>query len=115
MALTLKSSLAAEWYTLNDQGGDENPARVKIKPLNGEQVDQAMEGAVFEGSGAGLSARGIKSAIRDSVIDWENINDESGPIVCKITNHRRLPWDRRVEIASVIIDRSNLSEEEQKN
>ena len=115
MALTLKSSLGSEWYTLEGQDEEESPARVKVKPLNGEQVDQAMEGAIFEDDGAALTSRGVKSALRNGIVDWENINNESGPIACKFTNHQCLPWARRIELANAIINRSNLREEEQKN
>ncbi len=116
MSLTLKGALNAEWYTLDGQDGDDNPARVKLKPLNGEQVDRVMEGAILEGSGAGLSSRGVKSALRDGITDWENILDENGTdIECKFTNHQWLSWSSRSELATVIINRSNLNEEDQKN
>ncbi len=116
MSLTLKTSLTAEWYTFEGQENEESPARVKLKPLNGEQLDNAMEGAVLEGSNAGLSSRGIKSALRNSIVDWEGINSDRGDVVaCKFTNHHLLPWARRNELATVIINRSDLSEEQQKN
>lgn len=115
MALTLKTSMSSEWYMIEGQEGEDEPARVKIKPLNGAQVDQAMEGAILEGDAAGLSARGIKYALQNGIDDWENVNDESGEIECKPQNYARLPWSRRVEIANAIINRSNLSEEDQKN
>lgn len=115
MALTLKTSMTEEWYELEGQEGDENPARVKLKPLNGEQLDRAMEGAILEGANAGMSSKGIKSALRDGIADWENINDENGPVECKPKKYHLLSWSSRAELATVIINRSNMSEDQQKN
>jgi len=115
MPLIVNIALGSVWYELNgfeDDPEEDRPA-VKLKQLRGDQLDQVMENSSASGD---LSAKGVQSALRQGLEDWKNIIDENGnPIECKFTNHGKLPYTQRNEIAVEIVNRSQITGAEQKN
>jgi len=116
MAITVNKKLGSTWYTPDSEKESEEPAKFKIKQLNGEQLDDALNGAVMsEGGRLRLSPSGVRAALKAGIEDWEGINDGGDKLKCTHVNHRFLPWSLRQELAGEIINQSMLSEEDEKN
>ena len=119
MAITVNKTFGAEWYTpidqLSEKEGDR--ARFKLKELNREQIDSVMEGSTSDSNGnLQLTQRGISYALKFGIVEWENINDETGkPLKCNFTNHRYLPWALGPELAGEIVSKSILKDSDAKN
>lgn len=117
MALTLHTKVASGWYILSDQEGDEQPAKIKIKPLDGEQYMEVFaESEQTRGLELKLTGLGLKLTLRYGIIGWENIFDEKGKKL-KFSPHniKMLPMEVLAELSSEIINRSSPDEEELKN
>lgn len=117
MALTLQTKVASGFYILSDQEGEEQPAKIKIKPLNGEQYMEVFtESEQSRNGDLKLTGLGMKMALRYGIIGWENIFDENNKKV-KFSPHniKMLPMVVLAEVASEIINRSTPDEEELKN
>jgi len=113
MSLSPLKGLAPEWFTPSSQQDDEDsPARFKLKPLNGVQLDQALEGATYNDKGdlVDLSARGKVAALRFGLVGWENYDDKF-----KVAKFINIPWQERQEIAFEIINISVVQEDDEKN
>ena len=117
MAITVNKKLGSTWHTPTSEKESEEPAKFKIKQLNGEQLDDALNSAVMSDGGTlRLSPAGVRAALKAGIEDWEGINDEDGTkLKCTHVNHRFLPWSLRQELAGEIINQSMLSEEDSKN
>lgn len=116
MALYIcKSKVEPEWYTLEKDKGEDKAAAFEIVPLNGHRLGEVMEGADFEVSNP-FTAKGVQSALRYGVKDWRNIFDQSeNEMQFKPMHLNALPWSTRIEIASAIIEKSNLTDDDLKN
>lgn len=117
MALTLQKKVASAFHTLSGQEDEEQKAKVKLKPLDGEQYMEVFTEAEQTRTGdLKLTGLGLKLALRYGIIGWENILDESGKKL-KFSPHsiKMLPMEVLSELASEIINRSSPDEEELKN
>lgn len=112
MALKAREDFTPDWFTPKSQVDTEDPARFKIKPLNSEQLDFALDGATYgsEGELIDLSPRGKTAALKHGLVEWENFDVRFSP-----ANFNQLPWKERQEIALQIIMASVLSGEQVKN
>lgn len=117
MAITVKKKLGSSWYTPDSEKECEEPAKFKLKDLNREQLDDAMNGATMLDNGSiRLSPSGTRSALKAGIEDWEAISDEDGGnLKPTFVNHRYLPWAIGQELAAEILKRSMLGEEDEKN
>jgi len=117
MAITVKKTLGSEWYTPASEKESEEPARFKLKDLNREQLDDAMNGAMMDDKGSfRLSPQGTRSALKNGIEEWEGVEDESGEkLKCTFVNHRYLPWQLGQELAAEIVTKAMLGDPEEKN
>lgn len=116
MAIKPIENLTPTWFTPESEKDAEKPTRFLLRPLNGEELDQVMHGASFKDGGMSLTPDGIRAALRFGIKDWENFEESSGRAVkCSFPNHAKLPWSVRLMLAIEIINRSQLTEEEEKN
>ena len=117
MALYALGTMRAEFFTPESQKDDDNPTRFKIKGVDGANINTVMEGATFRDDMLFLSASGIRAALKFGLVDWENMLDPEteSEIKFKQGKIRLIPWKEQQEIASEIVDRSNLMGEQTKN
>ena len=117
MALHLQKKVASSWYVLSNQDGEEQPAKIKIKPLDGEQYMEVFtESEQTRGGDLKLTGLGLKMTLRYGVIGWDNIFDENGKVL-KFSPHnmKKLPMEVLAEVSSEIINISSPDEDETKN
>lgn len=117
MALTIQNKVASSWYILSDQEGEDLPAKIKIKPLDGEQYMEVFTESEKTRSGdMKLTGLGLKMTIHYGIIGWENILDEAGKKI-KFSQHnlKMLPMEVLFEVSSKIISISTPDEDETKN
>lgn len=117
MAIITANPVASRWYTPASQEGEESPAKFKIRPLDGEQLSEAMyQAKITENGGIELHPDGMRSALRNGLIDWQNVMDTDGnEIPFSRTAIRLLPWTERLDLAGEIINISFMTEDEEKN
>lgn len=117
MAIKPINGLVPEWFTPTSQQGDDNPTRVKIRPLDGMQHMEVMMHVDVAGSGdLFVDAKGMGLALKFGMVEWENFTDDKGlPIPCTPDNYGKLPSNDLAEIGRTIINRSNLTEDARKN
>lgn len=115
MSIKAIKRLSGLWFTPEDQKGEDKPARFKIQPLNGLQHAEIISELRSDGRDYHLTYTGIQSALKNGLIDWENIEDEEGkPLSFKPSNLRCIPGNYLHEIAGEIIGLSNISEDDAK-
>lgn len=114
MAIQFSNKLVADWYVPTSQQEAERPARFKLRGLTGQQWLDVMFG---EGAGKlALTAKGVNQALQYGLIDWEGIEDEDGqPLKFRPQLLDAIPAMLRVELASEIVNRSKLTEDDAKN
>lgn len=117
MAIIVKKQLGSSWFTPESEKDEEQPAKFKLKELNREQLDDAMNGATFTDTGnIRLSPQGTRSALKSGLEEWSGITDEEGgDLKCTFVNHRYLPWAIGQELAAEILTKSMMGESETKN
>lgn len=113
MAIKPLASMNADWFTPPGEEEEERPTRFKVKPLDSAQLDQALDRATYDEKGniLDLSPQGKIMALRFGLIGWENFGD----LKCNFTNHNKLPWPIRYQIAMHIINSSFVTEDDEKN
>ena len=116
MALHInKSKVEPEWYTLESDLKEDNPAEFKLNALTGRMLGEVMEGANFESDNP-FTARGVQAALKYGVKGWKNILDQDeNEVKFSIADLNKLSWSVRIELASAVIDKSNLSDADAKN
>lgn len=117
MAITLQTKITPQWYTIESEVEEDQPAKFKIKPLDGEQYMEIFaEGEMTRNGDLKLTGLGLKMAVRHGVVGWENIFDESGKVL-KFSTHnlKKLPMEILSELASEVVNRSSPDEVESKN
>ena len=115
MALNALSKVAPQWYTPDDEKGDDQPARFRLRPLTPPQLEEVFE---IDASGnINIPLEHYGRVLRNGLVDWENVNDpETGkPFKCTAFNHARLPSPLRMELAGEIIAASQITEDDKKN
>ena len=112
MAIKPREDFSAYWYTPISEREAETPTRFKLKPLNSEQTDYALDGATYSDKGelVDLSPRGKIAAFKAGLKEWENFD-----IKFTMTNFNKIPWSVRQELAHEIISSSVLSGDDSKN
>jgi hypothetical protein len=117
MALTIDTKVISSWYLPDSQKDEDKPAKFKLRPLVGEthmavfaETDQDRNGELK------LTGIGLKAAIHEGVVGWENISDANGkPLKFTKFNLRHLPMEILSDLAAEIVNRSSATEEEEKN
>ena len=115
MALHInKSKVEPEWCKLESDEGD-NPSEFEITPLNGQRMGEVMEGADFESNNP-FTERGVQVALKYGVKGWRNVFDQDeNEIKFSPIHFKDFPWATRLELASLVIEKSSISEEDVKN
>ena len=115
--MALRAALGHFWWTpdIADNLESEEPTRFKLKRLTGNQATDIRELVTSEDKDK--LREGVEKAIRWSLLDWENFQDDQGkPIPYqkeKVLDLLRL--DVREKMGDEIYMRSSLSEEQEGN
>lgn len=114
MALNAISKVAPEWYLPESQKEEDEPARIKVRPLTSPQLEEVFEQTE---NGIDVPMRNYRLVLKYGIVDWENVNDpDTGKALkCTPMNHGRLPVEERIELVGVIIERSQMTEDDRKN
>lgn len=110
------NNLVEAWYTPTSEKDAEVPTRFRIKPLNGEQyMTVMMETRTNESGDLSLSASGMRQAINYGLVGWENFTDGAKDVPFSKASISLIPAPELIALASEIINRSSISEEQEKN
>lgn len=113
MSIKIISKLSPEWFTPKDQRKEETPTRFKIRQLNGVEHAEVMAELREDGGRNYLTFRGVMAALK-GLLDWENVEDQNGEVTFSQSNLKMIPGDYLHEVAGAILEKSNISEEEEK-
>lgn len=107
---------APDWYTPKDEEAAPNPARFKLRGLDGNQLGYVAPEMRLDERGqlVGLSGKGTELALAYGLLDWEGIENDRGPVAFAPGNFALLPYDLRAELAVQVLVRSAPSEAEKK-
>lgn len=118
MAIKAISTIKPDWYTPQCEEGEDEPTRFKLKPLDGTQYLDVMSEVTTSLDGdIQVTGRGLKLAAKWGVVGWENFSDpETGKeIKYSAVNVPRVPPVILSELVGVILERSELGEDQTKN
>lgn len=117
MSITAISKLIAEDYIPQSDIDSDNPTKFRLRPLNGMQYMEVMSELIRNDDGQlRISGKGMKMALQYGLIGWSNFRDEDGnELKFNILNVEKIPPVILSELASEIISRSEIGEEERKN
>lgn len=119
MSVRALTGLAPEWYTPDDQKDDERPTRYKIKPLDGLQfLEVAANGEIAPDGSFTPNHAGRLLLLRYGIKDWENVDDaakDGKPLKFNLARIKFLPVPHLVELSNVLLERSALGAQDQKN
>lgn len=107
-----------EWYTLESERNEENPARFKLRGLNGSEQAQIMPEIIQDDSEMQLSARALAMLIEFGVLDWENITDNDGARIpfppCGLEVQNSIGYAVQAELARRLFELTFTTTEEKK-
>lgn len=117
MAIKALNPFEASWWTPPSQKDDPNPTRFKLKGLDGTQNGYVAPELQIDEHGRvrGISGKGIELALTYGLIDWENFENDKGPVKFNRANFGLIPYDLRVDIALEVLVRSAPDEDARKN
>lgn len=109
--MQLIKKLAPSWFR-----PDECDAEFYIQPMNGLQALEVMGEVTGDEDQTRLTGKGLKAALRYGLIDWRGITDDGGQEV-KFTRAlvNDLDPTTLTIIAAEIVNRTRLTEQEEKN
>lgn len=125
MAIKAINQFGPEWYVLDGQENDDNPARVKLRGLDGEGQAEVAPELEVTADGIIPTPRGVRILFRYGLVDWENIIDldgaalplphelPAGPIDAAEAQ-RRLPYSVQTEICRRLFELSFAAAEDKK-
>ncbi len=114
--LKITTGLAPEWFTPESQMEQEDPARFKIKPLDQISFLEVLADCEVKNDVFVPNAKGRKLLLEKGLIDWENITDTNGkPLKFSRFNLAHIPAQILAEICNEIMQKSAISEEQEKN
>jgi hypothetical protein len=115
MAIVVRSKLIPETYTPKSEIDADNPASFTLKPLNGLEYTDIMCHLIDDGDGnQRISVTGLNKLIKYGLVSAEGLTDEKGKQIKK-PGAEMLDPVLLSEIATRILDISNISENERKN
>lgn len=115
MAITVLTGLAEEWFTPEDERGEDTPTRFKIRPLNGMEFLEVMAEGEQVGDSFVTNHAGRTLLLRRGLVDWENLLEENGrPLKFSVHNLAKIPANILAELSNEIMQRSALAMEEKK-
>ena len=114
MGIKALEGLVPEWYTPSGQD-DDRPTRFQFRPLNGRELGQVSDYISIDDGNLMIRAEGVDRCLALSLQDWENFEDSSGPIRFSRQAMDLIPVGVRRELASKIVARSYLTEDDRKN
>jgi hypothetical protein len=106
---------AAFWYTPRSEQGADKPTRFKIRGLDGAQQGYIAPELLFdERTLKGMTGKGMELALGYGLVDWENFENDQGPLACAPTNFALIEYGTRVELAMQILAASYVTPAEKK-
>jgi len=117
MPLKIIESLGPEWFTPAGFEEDSEPPQFKIRPLSQLRYLEVLNSAYIDKNGEPqLDNEQIVMALRYGVVGWRNVQRSNGTAMpFSLANLEKLPASLLGEIATEIISRSELSEDQEKN
>ena len=116
MPIKSASGLSEFWYTPEEEEGDENPTRFKLKPLSQfDLMEVFMEGHWSDDGVFIANHRGCVIMLRKGLRDWEEFFDHNGePIKFTRSNQNLIPAPVLIKIANKIMNGSIVTDDEKK-
>lgn len=116
MAIKVNTGLTPEWYTLEDQKGEDVPARFYVKPMDQMSFYEFCSATDFKDGNFNPSPDAVKMLLHKCVLNWEGFEDQDGkPLKFSRINWAYIPAQYIREIASYVFGISAMSEEDKKN
>ncbi len=118
MAIKALNPFEPDWYKPAVENGAEHPTRFKLKGLNGTQMNYISPELTVEpltGKVTGISGKGIELALGFGLVDWENFDNDKGPVRFNRANFANIPSDLQAELVVEILRRSQPDEAARKN
>lgn len=122
MSIRAVKGVTPEWYTPASEmveGDDgaliapEGAARFQLRPLTQMQLHEVMPEVNFEREH--ITRRGIEMCLRYGLTDWQGVEDDDGAALpCTFENAQRLPYYLHQELASQMVLKANISEDDEK-
>lgn len=117
MTIKALNPFAPFWYTPASEQGDEKPTRFKLRGLDGVElgyVSPELQVDDVQGTVSGITGKGLELALKYGLLDWENFENDQGPVKFSVHNFRLIPYVMRAELAMRIIAASYVQEAEKK-
>ena len=114
MSIKAVKKITEDWYTIAGQEGEENPARFKIRSLNGVEHAAVISHLKVENGNFVLNFGGVMEAVKFGLVGWEGFEGEDGPLDFSLENLDFIPGLHIREAASAILKMCNISEDEVK-
>jgi hypothetical protein len=105
------------WYTPREDKDSPNPTKFKLQGLNGEQMGYIAPEFILDAQSksiTNLTGKGVALALDFGLLDWENFNNDTGPVAFNRANFGLLPYGLRGELAFQVIIASHASPEAKK-
>jgi hypothetical protein len=106
MSIKPISIFSPEWFKPSVEKDAEPPTRFMLQGLTGSQQAQlAPEIATAVSGDLVLPGAAINLLLRYGLVNWENFDDESGPVVFSenpVKNQDRIPYAIQAELAARI-------------
>jgi hypothetical protein len=117
MAIKALNPFAPFWYTPPSEKSQDKPTRFKIRGLNGAEMGYLSPEMLVDGAQRAvtqLTGKGIDLCLQHGLIDWENFDNDAGPVLCMPSNFGLIPYPTRVHLAWQIIAASYVDETQKK-
>lgn len=103
-------------YVPKSQRVSDTPAEFTLKPLTGEEYMSVMLEAGLNADGRMvLTARGLMMAVKFGVTGWSGVDTCTGSLTYSRDAIHHLPYDDLIDIATEIVNKSQVSGEPEKN
>lgn len=103
MTITANTNFDARWFIPEDQENEENPAKFRIKPLKGSQIDLIRD-------------QDLLKILVNCLVSWDGILDDDGKeIRYKASKLDVIPMRYLDEVANEIVRITNVTGEQEKN
>jgi hypothetical protein len=111
------------WYTPEVDKDNPTPTKFKIKGLNGTEIGYVApefilgdeHGNVGAGTSVvGLTGKGLELCLKYGLLDWENFENDAGPVAFSRANFHLVEYAIQAELAMQVVAASYPKREEKK-
>lgn len=125
MSIKALNTFSSFWYTPKEEDeestqeeGDILQVEFQVCGLNGEQMAHVGPGISVNGDDVSINYNSLRALIGFGLKGWRNFENDSGPVKFHknpAKNMAAMPYELQLELAGVILEASNVGEEERKN